>query len=994
MGTTDVTKLRVGPLLALLVVFASADVTAPTRPTPSPQPRFELSEIIRRAHFAFRDQGDALEGAHTSYRIRLSREGLAFRPIEPASQREGAELRIRPAEISRGEDRIDRRAASLAVEAPGSARLDRGPVIERIQNSEHGSEQTWGFDTKPEGEGDLRVRLQIQGLAYAGVTSGGLHFRDERSGLGVRYGHGTWIDARGHRHAVPATWTGDAIQLLVPGAVLDGSEYPAVLDPVISPQREIDAIISSPLPWDQNMPAVASDGAGFLVVWVDGRHGGDSDLFGARVDASGALVDPAGFPITSTPQNEFNPRLAFGAGVYLVTWESDGGAPVRAARVSTSGTVLDPTPLELGTAPGQTSPAVGFDGTQFLVAYSASGTNGREIFGAHVRADGTIPAAPFLISNAVKDQHSPAVGCGDNSCLVAWTDHRGPNPDVYATRVAANGAVIDGVSAGLPIATTASAEVLPGVSFGDGNWLVTWDQQSAVRFAHVSSQGAVTGGSQLTSAIASGAPEVSFNGQHFQTCYRGNSPGQIACAFISTAGALGVEGIQFTGSGSGPVELASAGTMSLLVWSQAGPYQDFDIHGMRLDAVGARIGSDFTISVAANIHDQPTLAYGDGVYLAAWSDYRNGRADIYGVRVDPSGNALSPNALQLSTNPELTWDYSPVVAFGEGSFLLVWPEGGINPSNDIFATVVSSNGTISRSSFRLAGSGTTPSPAVVFDGSSFLVVWVDSEATTGNDIVGIRVDTDGTVLDTPFVIAGAAGHQRSPSLAFTGQETLVVFEDHASGTPDLATVRVPVGGVPSAGILPLVSHTSAQRAPDVDCGGGQCLVTWLDERNGPADVYATRVDASGTALDGSGIRLSSGADASRARVTFDGSGFLAVWRRSGLVRTRIEGARIDSAGALTDPALLFFDGPGAWGSLEVASHGSSTSLLIYEAFKETTDTQANRAVVQTVWFGPNTPQIDVRGPWHLTVGCSSVGSGPVLLSAAMLWLAFLSRRRE
>ena len=950
---------------------------------------------MRRAHFAFRDKGGALEGAHASYRIRVSDEGASFQPIEPSSHREGAELRIRPAEISRGEDRIDRRAASFDVEALGAARLDRGAVIERFQNSEHGSEQTWEFDTKPGGAGDLRVRMKVEGLAYAGITSGGLHFRDAHSGLGVRYGHGTWIDARGNRHAVPATWTEGAIELLVPEAIVDGSQYPAVLDPVIGPQREIDAIISSPLPWDQLMPAVASDGAGFLVVWTDGRHGGDADLFGARVDASGTLVDPAGFAITSTPQNELNPRLAFGAGVYLVAWESDGGAPVRAARVSTSGTVLDPTPLDLGTAPGQTSPAVGFDGTEFLVAYSAVGTNAREIFGVHVRPDGTIPAAPFLVSNAVNDQLSPAVGCDDNPCLIAWTDHRGPNADVYATRVAADGTVIDGVSTGLPIAATASSEVSPGVSFGGGNWLVAWDQQSAVRFARVSSQGAVTGSSQLTSAIASGAPDVSFNGQDFLTCYRTeDSPGQIACAVISTAGAPGVEGIFFTGNGSGSVEVASAGSLSLLVWSQAGPYQDSDVHAARLDATGARIGSDFPISVAANIHDQPTLAYGDGVYLAAWSDYRNGRADIYGVRVDPSGNALGPNVLQLSTNPELVWDYSPVVAFGGGNFLLVWPEGGINPSNDVFATVVSSNGTISRSSFRLVGSGTTPSPAVVFDGSSFLVAWVDTGATTGNDIMGIRVDTDGNVLDTPFVIAGAAGHQRSPSLAFDGQATRVVFEDHASGTPDLATVRVPAGGMPSTGVLPLVTFTEAQTAPDVDCGGGQCLVTWLDDRNGPVNVYATRVDASGTAIDGSGIRLSSGADASRARVTFDGSEFLAVWRRSGLDQTRIEGARIDSAGTLTDPSLLFFEGTGAWGSLDVASHGSSTSMLIYEEFKETAGTQANRAVVQTVGFGPNTPQIDVRSPWKLTVGCSSVGSGPVLVSAAMLWLAFLSRRRQ
>ena len=60
----------------------------------------------------------------------------------------------------------------------------------------------------------------------------------------------------------------------------------------------IDTSTLVPAPDYQENPAVAFDGANFLVVWQDYRSGGDSDIYGARVTPEGTVLDPAGFVIS------------------------------------------------------------------------------------------------------------------------------------------------------------------------------------------------------------------------------------------------------------------------------------------------------------------------------------------------------------------------------------------------------------------------------------------------------------------------------------------------------------------------------------------------------------------------------------------------------------------------------------------------------------------------------------------------------------------------
>jgi hypothetical protein len=95
---------------------------------------------------------------------------------------------------------------------------------------------------------------------------------------------------------------------------------------------------------------VASDGTDFLVAWADARFGCCS-IFGTRVTGSGTALDPRGIPIATRGRQQVEPAIAFDGANYLVAWTDNRGsaADIYGARVTPSGRVLDGRGIVLST---------------------------------------------------------------------------------------------------------------------------------------------------------------------------------------------------------------------------------------------------------------------------------------------------------------------------------------------------------------------------------------------------------------------------------------------------------------------------------------------------------------------------------------------------------------------------------------------------------------------------------------------------------------------
>jgi hypothetical protein len=201
--------------------------------------------------------------------------------------------------------------------------------------------------------------------------------------------------------------------------------------------------------------AVAFAGGKFFVVWQDHRSG-SAEIFGARVSRRGSVLDDAGIRISPTGGNQ--PAVASDGGNYLVVWtQVAADTRVLGARVSHAGKVVDPTGLPISTGPTfQSGPAVAFDGRTFLVVWNdfRSGSNLNDIFGARLSRSGTVlDPTGIPISTAAGDQRRPAVAFDGSTFLVVWEDRRpqvGQGAGIVGTRVSAGGIVQQ--PTGFPIA--------------------------------------------------------------------------------------------------------------------------------------------------------------------------------------------------------------------------------------------------------------------------------------------------------------------------------------------------------------------------------------------------------------------------------------------------------------------------------------------------------------------------------------------------------------
>ncbi|MCC7386745.1 MAG: hypothetical protein IT384_33225 [Deltaproteobacteria bacterium] len=901
---------------------------------------FDLSAVIERVHFAYRrdEAAGRFRGGHATYGVEADAERVTLRGyrtrrrLAPSSAEpralggiserqgrdntvEGGALHLETARVERGGRPLARpRAGDLRVADDGHLEILRTHVVESLRNRADGVEQSWELSQRPGGAGDLRVRVEPTGMVYAGETEKGVHFADRRTGLGFRYSHGTWIDAAGRKARVPARWLDGGIELIVSAEVLDASTYPAVLDPIISPEIELDEPVPLPAPDGQTNPSATSNGSEYLVVWEDTRSG-RSAIYGARVSGTGAVLDPTGILISSSEGLAVYPSVAWGGDGYLVVWiqaEYGGGAQYRiaGARVSATGAVLDSGGLSILPILNPGPPLVASSGSDYLVVWSDS-LQGGGVRGARISRTGDLlDPAGFAISNGNATASMPTPASNGDEYLVVWSDSRsGTSSDIYGARVDHAGRVLDADD--LAISTAERDQTSPSVAWDGSEFVVVWlDRRnvvdSAVFGARVSPAGAVLDPTGISISTSGGGdfPGVAYNGRELLVAW-GEVESQdslfIHGARLSTEGTVlgevrGPSGVRaWLDSGLWRVALASNGSDFLLAWWQVPVSSSADIVAVRISDAGMVLDPpSILISTSVSAQRSPTAAWSGSEYLVVWTDERNGAADIYGVRVRPNGTLLDPAGIAISTASGQQG--SPRVAWGRTGFLVVWDDERDGDS-DIFGARVTGDGRVlDETGVRISiAPGEQERPAVAGGGDGvYLVVW-DDQGSRGRAIHGARVGETGTVLDEAGIaISSAEGMPGRPSVASSGDQYLVTWLHGGSGS-DIFGARVSKAGtvLDPTGIA-ISTAEGDQGSPSVAWGGREYLVAWVDAgTNFASDIYGARVDEAGTVLDPGGIPISTatGAQASPS-VASSGDQFLVVWEDGRSTTTEVYGTSI------------------------------------------------------------------------------------------------------
>ena len=573
--------------------------------------------------------------------------------------------------------------------------------------------------------------------------------------------------------------------------------------------------ISTTSSW-QYSPSVAFDGTNYLVVWDDG------DIYGARVNQSGNVLDPAGIAISTATNAQMCPSVAFDGTNCLVVWydSRNGFTDIYGARVNQSGNVLDPTGIAISTAVnGQYEPSVAFDGTNCLVVWGDHRSGwwyDSDIYGARVDQSGNVlDPAGIAISTATNAQTCPSVTFDGTNYLVVWQDERNSQYeyDIYGTRVNQSGNILD--PAGITISTIADYHEAPSVSFDGTNYLVVWKDSRSGSYdiygTRVDQSGNVLDPAGI--AIATGLngqhfPSITFDGTNYLVVWHDYSISppeyQIYGARVNQSGTV----LDTTGIAISVVvywqsypSVAFDNTNYLIVWEdwRSGSY---DIYGARVNQSGNVLDpAGIAISSVANSQLRPSITFDNTNYLVVWQDERNGSWDIYGARVDQSGNVLNPAGIAIST--ATSDQYAPSVAFDGTNYLVVWTDNR-NGSFDIFCTRLDQSGNILDTTAIVISGAIDDQmvPSVAFDSINYLIVWRDYRSGSNYDIYGAKLNTAGVAIDS-FVVSLQPGDQISPALAHgTGDQLLIVYSGWTGevGGKTYNTMRIWGKFYPSVGI--------------------------------------------------------------------------------------------------------------------------------------------------------------------------------------------------
>jgi hypothetical protein len=153
-------------------------------------------------------------------------------------------------------------------------------------------------------------------------------------------------------------------------------------------------------------------------------------------------------------------------------------------------------------------------------------------------------------------------------------------------------------------------------------------------------------------------------------------------------------------------------------------------------------------------------------------------------------------------------------------------------------------------------------------------------------------------------VCTVAGDQRNPAMLSDGSGGVILtWDDYRSGSYDIYAQRVNATGTVqwTANGIVLCAATLTQQHPTIAAdGSGGAIVTWYDSRSGGNDIYAQRVNASGVAqwtADGVALCTAAGIQQYPTIVSDGAGGAIITWYdvRSG--NADIYAQRVNASGA-------------------------------------------------------------------------------------------------
>jgi hypothetical protein len=290
---------------------------------------------------------------------------------------------------------------------------------------------------------------------------------------------------------------------------------------------------------------------------------------------------------------------------------------------------------------------------------------------------------------------------------------------------------------------------------------------------------------------------------------------------------------------------------------------------------GLPSGAAVRLTQASGYSGFPSLAWSGSELAAAWEDARLGSDEIFFSRFDRTGGGVGPQA-RLSYAAGLAYD--PFVTWNGERFAVAWEDGGGLASDIYFALTTTANTTLGTPVQRSNAAGRSLRSSVAWTGAEFGIAWEDDRDGDMQTFFA-RCDANSAPLGVDDVAAPTTGRSFGPSLAWSGSVYGVAYEDNRNGLYQVFLALLDASGLPTGTDVALTD-------PSVDAGEASLVwakdhwaVAYL-ERN---QVWLVEVPANPVPPFSPRLIGSMGGHAENPKLAWTGFGYGVVWqdRRSG-----------------------------------------------------------------------------------------------------------------
>jgi hypothetical protein len=620
------------------------------------------------------------------------------------------------------------------------------------------------------------------------------------------------------------------LTLVLPLLITLGAEIPlgnSALGPAVS---------------NQALLTVASNGRDFVALWSDDRATPSyvPALYTGRIDASGRAVDPTGHLIA---HSTFGGHLIWGGGAYLLVYMDELGHSFLQSIDNDGKPLGAPQRIDLSVAP------------------RAFATNGRTLLTLQINGQ--------LWLNSLADGHA------------IWKEQVGEPTDASEIAVLSNGdyrfvtltnhqvflITVDSTTGFITARRTllTHADHMAALNLANGGIFLAWTDGGVGRYELVDLTQPVTFATDADGAtVAAG-----LDGHQYAIALA--SPGTLRISRVALDGRL-IDPAPFALAG-GPernVHIAASATDVLIAGDVLSDRLDWDLVARAshsFDDVAASQAR--VIASSTGVQQRPRVAdgglvlwlerdliaqhpeglphtIGEGAlhagvgrgaasYLVAWVTNAIPSA-LLAKRLAFDGTPIDHDPLVLAKDVGALFSYGdivPAVAFDGTNFLVVWPD----ITGNLFAMRVGQDGRavdaapLALTNFSV-GSKFAVSPRVVWNGSQYVVVWMNQFISTSLispqpampvQVLMVRVAPSGQVLDAdPINLWQKAGFGTSLGLATNGNDIEVVW-----GVDCVYDLTLLHDGTPAGPVRTLACGRVA--TPDVAWDGSEYVAVWADD---------------------------------------------------------------------------------------------------------------------------------------------------------------------